>query len=39
MLGDPLVADLPKLVRARLSFPADEEEHEEDRDGRPADEE
>lgn len=36
MLGDPLVADLPKLVRARLPLPADDEEYEEDGDDRSA---
>jgi hypothetical protein len=37
VLGDPLVADLPKLVRARLPLPADEEEYEEKGEGNPAD--
>ena len=37
MLGDPLVADLPELVRARLPLPAEEEEYEEKREGNPAD--
>lgn len=36
MLGNPLVADLPKLVRARLPLPAGEEEREEENDGNPA---
>lgn len=39
MLGDPLIADLPKLVRARLPLPAYEEEYEKEGEGSPADDE
>ena len=39
MLGDPLVADLPKLIGARLPFPAYEEEDKQEREGSPADDE
>jgi hypothetical protein len=34
-----LIADLTKLVRARLPLPADEEQYEEEGEGRPADDE
>jgi hypothetical protein len=39
MLGNPLVADLPELVRAGLPLPADEEEREKEEDCSPANDE
>jgi len=39
MLGNPLVADLPKLVRAGLPLAANEEEREEEDEGSPANDE
>ena len=39
MLGNPLVADLPELIRARFPLPACEEEDEHERERSPADDE
>ena len=39
VLGDPLIADLPELVRAGLPLPAEEEEREEQDECRAANDE